>query len=755
MPLGPKPDLSRPECRAPYERIKELEFHRRRWADRLQYASYEERLEILHTIEGLDNRILSLQDELYDHGCYVSPPVITRLLGVEHLELTQSIQYCALDGSGVADDNTVWLIESKPLLVRTYLRSHLADSSTIGGTLDLMEFNNNTLKYDILRRTITPLNVARLDPTSTSNRNFLSETLNFLVPADVCWGKVSFNVRAWFSGHESDPSGTNPSYQSSGSHSGRFDRRRIPVIHCFRVELTQTLPGVPAPPPLQFPAPSFADCQTTMAHAGRMFPVSELEIRDRGTHAFSGPLQTFADYDAVRADIQTVYDGTTPTPGRRELYVALLPTHQPPAAGVFASQLAQSVGSTVNFEQVFSHELGHWLLPGDDHVRDAMCVNPNLALIQVDADYPDYPNATQRAGIGEWGVDIAPGGPRLHSPETPEVMSYCRGTQWISPYNYVRAFNGAMLNWTPETELLRAEGHKLLVAFRLHRGGKAELKWALHLPGDPPPRSGDGLADVGLELYDVEGALLASATCHRPADRPVAAAHEDFQEVLPWFENVAYVVVVRDSDELARWPTESAPNEPVRMGLNVGETVDGDRGPKVRVSWDEPGDSVQRHHMLRYSPDDGRTWIPLANGVKEAHVDVELEQLRGIESARFQLVTSTGFRTTLVEGDSVVAGRSLEREVTILEPKAGARIEVGDPLRLVGATTTRLDGLGDPVNAYWSSNRDGFLAEGLGAVVSGLSAGRHVVRLFVEDGSGGELTNAVAVQVGSRGAPEA
>ena len=101
MPLGPRPDLSRPECRGPYERIKELEAHRRRWVDRLQYAtSYEERQEILRTIEGLDDSIQVLQEELHHQGCYVSPPVITRLLGVDNLELTQSIQYDSADGSG-------------------------------------------------------------------------------------------------------------------------------------------------------------------------------------------------------------------------------------------------------------------------------------------------------------------------------------------------------------------------------------------------------------------------------------------------------------------------------------------------------------------------------------------------------------------------------------------------------------------------------------------------------------------------------
>ena len=63
--------------------------------------------------------------------------------------------------------------------------------------------------------------------------------------------------------------------------------------------------------------------------------------------------------------------------------------------------------------------------------------------------------------------------------------------------------------------------------------------------------------------------------------------------------------------------------------------------------------------MLRFTPDDGQTWIPLANGIRAERVDVESELLRGIESARFQLAVSTGFRTTLVESEHTVAGPPL------------------------------------------------------------------------------------------------
>lgn len=749
MPVPPI-DLTRPECKATYNRMKELERSRRQWADRLQYTTdYEERQNILHTIEGLDNSIQMHREELLNDGCYDRPVVVTKVLEIPHLEHTQSTQYYSADGTGAGGDNTIWSVESKPTLVRAYFRTWLSDSNTASGVLTVMGYNPNTLKYDTLRRTVAPMNVATIWPSIVSRRSVISETLNFLVPADVCWGKVLFDVQAWISGHESDPSGTNPSYQARASFSAEFNRRRTPIVHCFRMALSQTIPGTPAP--LQFAAPSFADCQATMAHAERMFPLSRLDIRDRGTRAFTGPLQNDNDYDAVRRNIQTAYEATSPTPARNEIYVAMLPGHQA-GASVFGHQLFASLQSTVGFNELFTHELGHWLLPGDDHV--AGCVNPALPMIQIDANYPDYPNATQRAGIGEWGVDLEAAGPRLHDPERGDIMSYCPNPLWISPYNYLRAFNGPVLSWAEgATPAPRADAQKLLLAFRLHRDETVEFQWALHLPGEPPRWSAKGTSDLVVELHDAGGALIASSPCHRPADRRASSPYEDFQEVLPWFENVANVVLVRDRHELARWPVEDAATERVRA-LTVTATRDSDGSSAIRFTWAAPEDAKRRHYMLRFTPDDGHTWIPVANDVKEGRVDVPSHLLRGIERARFQLAVSTGFRTTLVESQEAVAGPPLEREVTIIQPEAGARIAQGDPVSLVGVIAARLDGSEDTVSAYWNSNRDGFLADGLRAMVGELSVGRHSLRLVVEDETGGEIAKTVVVWVIPRGTPE-
>ena len=443
-PFG-SPDLSRPECRNLHLTIQHQKRERKRWSDRYQSAtSYEDKQQAADNIAAINDHISYYEDQMHYLGCYEMPTTVVRLLGLDRPELTQSTQYYSNGGTGAGSDNSVFLVEGKALLVRVYLTSLLTEGKQVNGFCDVMGYNETTLKYDKLRRRITASNTPTLSPSGSSQRGDMWSTLNFFVPPDLCWGSARFDVHAWFVGHEDDADDS--SYRSSYSLSSRFYPRRVPIIHCFRIALSQTIPGTPNP--LQFAPPSFAACQSTMAQAERLWPLPRLDIRDRGTRPFTGPLQTPENYDAVRADIQTVYDGTTPTPARNELYVALLPTHQF-GANIFGQQLNQSLQSTVNRTELFAHELGHWLLPGDDHV--AGCIDPDLTLTQIDSNYPDYPNAVSRAGIGEWGVDLTGSHPwTLFGPEQGDIMSYCDSPLWASPYSYLRAFNGPILGWAED-----------------------------------------------------------------------------------------------------------------------------------------------------------------------------------------------------------------------------------------------------------------------------------------------------------------
>ena len=89
----------------------------------------------------------------------------------------------------------------------------------------------------------------------------------------------------------------------------------------------------------------------------------------------------------------------------------------------------------------------------------------------------------------------------------------------------------------------------------------------------------------------------------------------------------------------------------------------------------------------------------------------------------------------------------IRRELRIIEPISDRRFSPGEAVMLIGEATTRLSGQAETLTAWWSSNRDGFLVDGLRARVSGLSLGRHVIRLTLAGEAGEEKFSSVVVWV--------
>ena len=294
-PQVPQIDRERPECVALENRIKQRQRSLAQWRRRLEQPhSLEEREEILRNIRVLSEEIRDLEEEFGFLGCYIPPPPQQiGLLKIVGVEATQSTQFFHLEGTGAGRDNSIRFISGKPTLVRAYVRSDFPDFVAVTARLSVYEFNPNTLKYDIFRKQFPAMSILNRPGLSTSRRLNINDTLTFLIPASDCYGRVRLDIKAWVLDHEGDST-----YEGDGVQTVDFITTRQPTIECFRVEFSRTNPA-PAPPTV-LPAPTFADCQQTMALAQRMFPLASLNVVDRGTLNLSGPLTTQADYDAVR-----------------------------------------------------------------------------------------------------------------------------------------------------------------------------------------------------------------------------------------------------------------------------------------------------------------------------------------------------------------------------------------------------------------------------------------------------------------------
>jgi hypothetical protein len=739
----PQIDRSRPECVALDNRIKQRRASLARFRQQLQQMQdLEEREEILRNIDSLSQQVDGLMEELAFSACYViDVPQQNRFIKVVGIEATQSTQYFSLEGTGAAPDNSVRFIEGKQLLVRVYLRNTLSDPMPMSAKLTLHELNPHTLKYDLFRTEITPpLPKVTLAGQAASTRAQLDTTLNFLIPAPECHGNIRLSVLAWADGHENDPV-----YEAEGVMSPvAFTPTRRPIIHCFRIDFTLTS----TTPPTVLAAPSFLQCADTMRLAQRMFPISGMTIIDRGTIQMSGEnLITQGDFDLVRAWIQRLRDATIQEdpagglilPEENIIYVGMLPD---PGGSVWGNALAGSIESVVGRNDLFAHELGHLLLPGHDHIVDTVCANNPTG--PLDPSYPDYANTPRTAGIGEFGIDLGVSPPALFNPDTPDIMSYCTN-RWISPYNYARALFGEVLSPHHERRIARIGEQKLLISFRLYRDGHAELQSALHLPGPAATRSPKAPTGIMLELLDTGGSMLATAECERSPDLNDAGPYEDFHLAMPWHERARHLVVLHQDKEVARWEVEEPAHERIAARLNCHRQARDNGEGFWRVSW-TPAPRENVNFTLRFTPDDGKTWLAVAVGTRSTEIDVDESGLPAGPKCRFQLLTSTGFRTVAEESEEVFLSPRT-RQIVIMEPEPGTEVECGNGLRLSGDVALSLGEEHQPLDAFWSSNRDGFIGNGLSVFAQRLSPGRHVLTLTVNNGASGESTAQVRVQV--------
>jgi len=748
MPTNPKiPQINpgRPECVGIASRIKELLKLQRDYRDELKHTrDPEEREHILDILEGLEEHIDALRQELADQMCYESPTPLGMFLKIISVETTQSIQYLAIEGTGAGNDNSISLVANKPLLVRVYLRSEFTDPVYVDGRLAVYESDSPTSN---IRRVIEPNQLVTMSASSTSRRNNLGETLNFIIPAADCLGRIRFEILAWVWGHKGDPI-----YEAKPDFSTiEFFQRTVPIVHLYPINFTQTItPTTPGgATQMILNAPTVADCRRTMELAVRMLPLVDLDIRYARTLNLpngggSAELNTLDDYNKIRQEIQKIRDETSPTPQNHEIFVGMI------SGGTWGCADAGAIESIAGDGALFAHELGHLLMPGKDHVDDAACPGVRPDSKTLDANYPNYLNTVQASGIGEFGVDLGTSPPTLFGPDTQDIMSYCP-LRWISPYNYIRAMTWPMPILESSSDVKDAGIQKLLLEFRVYRDGRVEFKSGMHLPGEPRSYPGKTTTSIFVEMYCADNKLLAShECCHRPSDRLKTAPYEDFREVLPWYEEAAYILIIRDGKEVARWEIEEPPAKPPIVDLTYRERTSESGGLCFTVTWKKQDREQQLNYSLRFTPDDGHSWVPVATVLQETEVDVDADSLPGGEKCRFQLAVSTGFRTVQVESEEFSIPRR-PSQVFILYPEAQTEVTYGNPIWLVGAAIPLLNEKGRQIDAFWSSNRDGFLGDGFRVLVTRLSPGRHVITLTAEARHCNEVKECVTVWVKREG----
>jgi len=185
-------------------------------------------------------------------------------------------------------------------------------------------------------------------------------------------------------------------------------------------------------------------------------------------------------------------------------------------------------------------------------------------------------------------------------------------------------------------------------------------------------------------------------------------------------------------------------------------------GP-VRVAWtasDPDGDVLSFY--LRYSPDGGTRWVPLATGLSASEYVVDLGTLPELKQGLgvFELRASDGLNTTVVQSAPLsgpviyAAGVGNPPWVEVVTPDPGYSFQQGATVVLHSSGWDLEDRGLDGASLQWSSDVDGPLGEGRLLTVNTLSAGEHVITVTATDSSLLQASDSANITITPRDLPD-
>jgi hypothetical protein len=229
--------------------------------------------------------------------------------------------------------------------------------------------------------------------------------------------------------------------------------------------------------------------------ARRLHPLNAIDV-DVGQSVFPAPEPLQPGRDGLGwGQLVSDLDDKRVAEGSDRIYIGVVKLSYGRQAGLVGLTLGQGIPSAAAWDEpddasrVVAHELGHvW---GRKH-------SPCGGADNVDGLYP-YPNGQ----IGVYGMDVA--GANLKPPTSPDIMSYCFASPWISDYTY-----NNILKFRTSVSVVSGSAAQpaLLVRGRLING-QPVLEPAFHIVTRPslPTRAGpytvSGTALDGSRLFSL------------------------------------------------------------------------------------------------------------------------------------------------------------------------------------------------------------------------------------------------------------
>jgi hypothetical protein len=392
---------------------------------------------------------------------------------------------------------------------------------------------------------------------------------------------------------------------------------------------------------------------------------------------------------------------------------------------------------------VFAQEVGHALRRKHAPACLAPGPDPLCAPGGPSPCYPNYKDGQYPSGsIGEFGFDVFSSD--VYDPATyTDFMGYCR-QRWVSPYTYLGLRAGMVERFgdpASESSRERVGDETLFLNFRIHRSGTVNVLPSFHLAKVAEPAAHDASSSFACELVDSDGNTLVYHRCapgdpHQEGDGP----YLDFHEALPWVAQASSIRFLRAGKVLDTHEIEAdSPEVEIQTPAQSRKGV-------MTMEWTGRHPKKELTYTLRYSNDGGKTWRAVASSRKLLAHKVHPQTLPGGDRCLFQLVASSGIRTSVVETEPFQVPTK-PRVASILSPTPGTEVPEGGEVLLRGGAYSPDYGLGDMEDVVWSSNIDGLLGRGFEVTATDLSRGTHTLSLTAPDGVDGTTTAEVSIRV--------
>lgn len=694
---------------------------------------------------------------------------LQRLFGlrVDSVEVTQAIQYhqAARHLTNPADwrpDNSVRLVVGKPAWVRVYVRSGIGgigrDIAGVTGSLEVQRRRDGFQFSPVA--TLAPLSPgfvqAHPNPAYATERGSVTESLNFVIPADEMCGALRLTV-------------------SISSTGGKADTFTLDVD--ATLQQTLRLRGIMVDyvgpkgdeqhaPTTTVPAPTLADLQATSAWALLVLPV-----RSAATYSTAGSIRAtqplgqwfepgVCDPDlgdlAAAAAAQVTADGHQPG----TVYYTLLPARVPIStySGLYREcERAGFVGGVVGESHdawIMAHQIGH--VCGLPHAPCRSDVPPIGFYFDPQGDTSYWTYEPYGESIGEYGLDISTGA--VMSPSIfKDMMYFCPsgGHWWISLRYYGRLLDNPVLNpihvcvdypwwpdldepWPPMGWQRPQPVISIIGVLDAQHGLKVTsvMRVMTHARG-----LGGRSTGLTAELLDATGEALGRAALREVGLNPgpdcgcgSTAADEELglrvvQALIPTSEGGARLRIRHTERSEVVWEVSDAEREP-----QVGAVRASVGGGRLKLAWEASTGGATEEAWVQWSAPEIETgWRALATGLHGDHAELDASLLPAGRVA-LRVLVSDGFLTATSDPvDVEVPDRP--PAVAILGPREGQTIVAGGPMRLWGAATVAGLDTRPIERMQWILDGEP-LAGGLDCFVTAPPAGTHRLELDVADAGG-------------------